>query len=145
MTFLRTRRAALITSAVLASASLTLAACGGSSDGGSTTSAPAPSPTDNGGDIGGGSAECTTAVLEKAVEDVASANGINLVNTNNYDCVDGWAIVFGVTKSNDIEETTAFVFEAEGPMWIPVDVANICDGGVDGVPASIKDQACALR
>jgi hypothetical protein len=119
----------LISAALLSSAALVLAACGGSDD----------------SEIGGGSAECTTAALEKATEDAASANGVDLVNTQDYDCADGWAIVFGITKSNDIEQTTAFVFEAEGQFWIPVSVDDICNGGVDGVPASIKDQACALR
>ncbi len=119
----------LISAALLSSAALVLAACGGSDD----------------SEIGGGSAECTTAALEKATEDAASANGVDLVNTQDYDCADGWAIVFGITKSNDIEQTTAFVFEAEGQFWIPVSVDDICNGGVDGVPASIKDQACAPR
>ena len=119
----------LISAALLSSAALVLAACGGSDD----------------SEIGGGSAECTTAALEKATEDATSANGVDLVNTQDYDCADGWAIVFGITKSNDIEQTTAFVFEAEGQFWIPVSVDDICNGGVDGVPASIKDQACALR
>ena len=119
----------LISAALLSSAALVLAACGGSDD----------------SEIGGGSAECTTAALEKATEDAASANGVDLVNTQDYDCADGWAIVFGITKANDIEQTTAFVFEAEGQFWVPVSVDDICNGGVDGVPASIKDQACALR
>jgi hypothetical protein len=134
----RRGKTTLISAALLSSAALVLAACGGSDDSGGSSS---PSQSE----IGGGSAECTTAALEKATEDAASANGIDLVNTKDYDCADGWAIVFGITKANDIEQTTAFVFEAEGPFWVPVSVDDICNGGVDGVPASIKDQACALR
>lgn len=143
MTTTRTKRASLILPAVIAAGALTLAACGGSSDGGATTSAPAPTGTSEPG--GGGAAECTTAVLEKATEEAAAAAGLTLENTNEYDCVDGWAIVFGITKENDIEQTTAFVFEAEGQFWVPVSTADVCDGDVDGVPAAIKDQACALR
>ncbi len=138
MTTTRTKRASFILPAVIAAGALTLAACGGSSDGGSTTAA----PTEPGG---GGVAECTTEVLEKATEEAAAAAGITLENTNEYDCVDGWAIVFGITKENDIEQTTAFVFEAEGQFWVPVSTGDICDGNVEGVPAAIKDQACALR
>lgn len=143
MTTNRTKRAAFLIPAIIAAGSLTLAACGGSSDGGATTPAPAPTETDVPG--GGGAAECTTDALEKATQDAAAAAGITLENTNEYDCVDGWAIVFGVTKANDIEQTTAFVFEAEGQFWVPVSTGEICDGNVDGVPAAIKDQACALR
>lgn len=125
--------------ALIAAGALTLAACGGSSDDGGSTAAPTNEPG------GGGVAECTTEALEKATEDAAAAAGITLENTQDYDCADGWAVVFGITKSNDIEQTTAFVFEAEGQFWVPVSTADICDGNVDGVPATIKDQACALR
>lgn len=137
MNLSRTKRASMTLPALLAAGALTLAACGGSSDGGSTTT-----PTEAGG---GGVAECTTAALEKATEETAAAAGITLENTQDYDCADGWAIVFGITKENNIEQTTAFVFEAEGQFWVPVSTADICDGNVEGVPASIKDQACALR
>jgi hypothetical protein len=144
MTTTRTKRAAFLVPAIIAAGSLTLAACGGSSDGGATTTA-APTPTQTDEPGGGGAAECTTEALEKATQDAAAAAGVTLENTNEYDCVDGWAIVFGVTKANDIEQTTAFVFEAEGQFWVPVSTSEICDGDVDGVPSAIKDQACALR
>ena len=99
---------------LLATGMLALAACGGGSSSSETTSAaPAPAPTDS--PIGGGAAECTTDALEKATEEAAAAQGIDLLNTNDYDCEDGWAIVFGITKSGDIEQTTAFLFQAEGP------------------------------
>lgn len=141
---MNTKKATLATASILAAGALVLSACGGSSDSGETT-APAPEPTaTETGDIGGGEAECTTGALEKVTEEAAAADGLELINTNEYSCVDGWAIVFAVTKEADIEQTTAYVFEAEGPMWVRVDQGSICDGDVD-VPASIKDQACALR
>ncbi len=130
---------------LLATGMLALAACGGGSSSSETTSAaPAPAPTDS--PIGGGAAECTTDALEKATEEAAAAQGIDLLNTNDYDCEDGWAIVFGITKSGDIEQTTAFLFQAEGPYWVTKDIGTICSGGADdGIPSDIKDQACALR
>jgi hypothetical protein len=137
-----TKTAALATASLLATGALVLSACGGSSDSGETT-APAPAPTET-GEIGGGEAECTTGALEKVTEEAAAADGVELINTNEYNCVDGWAIVFAVTKEADIEQTTAYVFEAEGPFWVRVDQGSICDGDVD-VPAAIKEQACALR
>jgi hypothetical protein len=139
-----TKKTALVTASIIATGALVLSACGGSSDSGETT-APAPSPTSTDSDnIGGGEAECTTGALEMATEGAAAADGVELINTNEYDCVDGWAIVFAVTKEADIEQTTAYVFEAEGPMWVRVDLASICDGDAD-VPDSIEEQACALR
>ena len=132
---------------LLAGGMLALAACGGGgSSSQSTSAAPAPAPAPTDSPIGGGAAECTTDALEKATEEAASAQGVDLINTKDYDCEDGWAIVFGITKSGDIEQTTAFLFQAEGPYWVTKDIGTICGGGADdGIPADIKDQACALR
>ena len=50
------------------------------------------------------------------------------------------------TKTGDIEQTTAFVFQAEGPVWALNQLDAICaDDSDDNVPDQIKDQACALR
>jgi len=126
--------------AMLAAGTLALAACGGSSDSGSS-SAPASESA-----IGGGSAECTEEVMESNAEASAAAAGLELVDTKSYECADGWAIVFAITKSGDVEQTTAFVYQAEGAVWAQNQIDAICaDGGGEGVPASIKDQACALR
>ncbi len=126
--------------AALAAGSLALAACGGSSDSGSSSdSAASESP------IGGGSAECTEPIMEKNAEESAKAAGVELVDTKSYECDGGWAIVFAITKSNDIEQTTAFVYQAEGPAWAQMQLDSLCDGNPDGAPQKIIDQACALR
>ncbi len=125
----------------IAAATLALAACGGSSSSDSSSSAPASESP-----IGGGSAECTEAVMEANAEGSAAAAGLELIDTKSFECADGWAIVFAITKSGDIEQTTAFVYQAEGPVWAQNQIDAICaDGGGEGVPANIKDQACALR
>ena len=142
MTILTTRRrSTTLIAAAVAAGALALAGCSSSSDSGgsSPTAAPTESP------IGGGAAACDTATIEKAVEDAAAADGLELVNTKDYECADGWAIAFGITKSGDIEQTTAFVFQAEGQFWVPQDVGSLCQDDAAGWPASIKDQACALR
>ncbi len=118
--------------AALAAGSLALAACSGSSD--SSDSA-----------IGGGSAECTEQIMESNAEGSAKAAGVELIDTKSYQCEDGWAIVFAITKSGDIEQTTAFVYEAEGPMWAQKQLDSLCNGNPDGAPKDIVDQACALR
>ncbi len=124
----------------LAASTLVLAACGGSSSSDATSAAPSESP------IGGGSAECTEAVMEQNAEASAQAAGLELIDTKSYECADGWAIVFAITKSGDIEQTTAFVYQAEGPVWAQNQLDAICaDGGGADVPATIRDQACALR
>ena len=77
--------------------------------------------------------------------DAAQAAGVELVDTKSYECADGWAIVFAITKSNDIEQTTAFVYQAEGPVWAQKQLDSLCNGNADGAPQTIIDQACALR
>jgi hypothetical protein len=121
--------------AALAASALVLAACGGSSDSGSSSEAP----------IGGGSAECTEQVMEQNAEGSAQAAGVELIDTKSYECADGWAIVFAITKSGDIEQTTAFVYQAEGPTWAQKQLDGLCSDNADGAPQSIIDQACALR
>ena len=121
--------------AALAASALVLAACGGSSDSGSSSEAP----------IGGGSAECTEQVMEQNAEGSAQAAGVELIDTKSYECADGWAIVFAITKSGDIEQTTAFVYQADGPVWAQKQLDALCGGNADGAPQSIIDQACALR
>lgn len=130
-----TKNIRILALSALAAGTLVLAACGGSS-----SSETSESP------IGGGSAECTEAVMEQNAEASAQAAGVELIDTKSYECADGWAIVFAITKSGDIEQTTAFVYQAEGPVWAQNQIDAICaDGGGADVPASIKDQACALR
>lgn len=135
----RTARIALLS--IAAAGALTLAACGGSSSGGSSSSAaPSQSP------IGGGSASCDQATLEQLSQGAAQAAGATYVSTKSVECQDGWAIVFAITKTNDVEQTTAYLYQAEGPSWALNQLDAVCaDGGGADVPASIKDQACALR
>lgn len=130
-----TKNMRMLALSTIAASTLVLAACGGSS-----SSETSESP------IGGGSAECTEEVMEQNAESSAQAAGLELIDTKSYECVDGWAIVFAITKSGDIEQTTAFVYQAEGPIWAENQLDAICaDGGGADVPATIRDQACALR
>lgn len=131
----------MIAMAALAAGTLALAACGGSSSSSdSSSAAPSESP------IGGGSASCDQAQLESLSQGAATEAGATYVSTKSVECVDGWAIVFAITKSGDIEQTTAYVYQAEGPVWALNQLDALCaDGGGADVPAQIKDQACALR
>ena len=105
-----------------------------------TSAAPSESP------IGGGSASCDQATLEGLAQGAATDSGAEWISFKSVECVDGYALVFGITKTGDIEQTTAFVFQAEGPVWALNQLDAICaDGGGADVPAQIKDQACALR
>lgn len=134
----RTARYALMST--LAAATLALAACGGSSSGGSSSSAASESP------IGGGSASCDQAALESLSQQAAADAGATYESTKSVDCADGWALVFAITKTNDIEQTTAYLYQAEGPNWALNQLDAVCaDGGGADVPASLKEQACALR
>ena len=98
------------------------------------------------GPIGGGSASCDQATLEGLAQGAATESGAEWVSFKSVECVDGYALVFGITKTGDIEQTTAFVFQAEGPVWALNQLDAICaDDSDDNVPDQIKDQACALR
>ncbi len=83
--------------------------------------------------------------MEQNAVESAKAAGVELVDTKSYECDGGWAIVFAITKSNDIEQTTAYVYEAEGPIWAQKQLDSLCNGNPDGAPQTIIDQACALR
>jgi hypothetical protein len=83
--------------------------------------------------------------MEQNAEGSAQAAGVELIDTKSYECADGWAIVFAITKSGDIEQTTAFVYQAEGPAWAQKQLDALCSDNADGAPQSIIDQACALR
>ena len=83
--------------------------------------------------------------MESNAEGSAQAAGVELIDTKSYECADGWAIVFAITKSGDIEQTTAFVYQAEGPIWAQKQLDALCADNADGAPQSIIDQACALR
>lgn len=134
----RTARIALLS--IAAAGALTLAACGGSSSGGSSSSAASQSP------IGGGSASCDQATLEQLSQGAATAAGATYVSTKSVNCEDGWALVFAITKTGDVEQTTAYLYQAEGPAWALNQLDAVCaDGGGADVPADLKDQACALR
>lgn len=124
----------------LAAGTLVLAGCGGSSSSDATSAAPSESP------IGGGSASCDQAALEGLAQSATTDAGSEWVSSKSVECVDGWALVFGITKSGDIEQTTAFLFQAEGPVWALNQLDAVCaEGGGADVPAQLKDQACALR
>lgn len=135
-----TKNIRILALSALAASTLVLAACGGNSSSDATSAAPSESP------IGGGSASCDQATLEGLAQAAATDSGAEWVSSKSVECVDGYALVFGITKTGDIEQTTAFVFQAEGPVWALNQLDAICaDGGGADVPAQIKDQACALR
>lgn len=140
-------RTLLLGSVTLAAAGA-LALTGCSSGGGSSSSSSAaPAPTQaSSSAIGGGSAACDTNTMQTLAQQSAQAAGMQLVETKDYDCADGWAIVFAITSQNNIQQTTAFVFEAEGPQWVPQTLDSLCSGGnPNGAPETITSQACALR
>lgn len=132
----RTARYALLTT--LAAGALVLSACGGSSSSDSSSASESP--------IGGGSASCDQATLEGLSQQAAADAGSTWVSFKSVECLDGWALVFGITKTGDIEQTTAYAYEAEGPNWALKQQDVICgDDSDDDIPASLKDQLCALR
>lgn len=132
----RTARYALLTT--LAAGALVLSACGGSSSSDSSGASESP--------IGGGSASCDQATLESLSQQAAADSGATWVSFKSVECLDGWALVFGITKTGDIEQTTAYAYEAEGPNWALKQQDAICgDGSDDDIPSSLKDQLCALR
>ena len=84
--------------------------------------------------------------MQNLAQQSAQAAGQQLVETKSFDCEDGWAIVFAITSQNNIQQTTAYVYEAEGPMWVPQTLDSLCSSGnPNGAPESITSQACALR
>lgn len=147
-----TRTSITLSIAALATGALVLTGCGGSGSSSSSSSSAAPAPTSSSAapaptdsPIGGGSAGCDEATFEKLAQQAASAAGQTLVDTKSFACDNGWGIVFAITSQNNIQQTTAYVWEAEGPNWVPQTLDTICGDNPNGAPSSIVSQACALR
>lgn len=120
-----------------AALALTLAACGGDSSSDPTT------PADTNTPIGGGEAVCDEATMLANAEGAA---GADFVSMNSYECADGFALVSAITTSADMEQTSVYLFQAEGPNWALEQADAICaDGGGADVPANFRDELCALR
>ena len=95
-----TKNIRILALSAIAASTLVLAACGGSSSSDATSAAPSDSP------IGGGSASCDQATLEGLAQGATTAEGAEWISFKSVECVDGYAIVFGITKTGDIEQTT---------------------------------------
>jgi len=129
MTYLKNAFIPLAGAAALA---LTLAACGGSSDSNTTTA-----------DGGGRAAVCDDATM---LANAQGAAGSDFVSMNSYNCVDGYAVVSAITNTGGMEQTSVYLFQAEGPVWALNQAHVVCaDGGGADVPTSLRDELCALR
>ncbi|MFY9331157.1 MAG: hypothetical protein WAO41_05715 [Candidatus Nanopelagicales bacterium] len=114
-----------------AALALTLAACGGDSSSDDTSA------------IGGGEAVCDEATMTANAQGAA---GSDFVSMNSYECADGYAIVSAITTSGGMEQTSVYLFEAEGPVWALEQADAVCaDGGGADVPTNFRDELCALR
>ena len=148
MTSTRRIAALLATLAVAGTAGLT--ACSSSDD--ATGTAPAASATAS---LVGGTAVCDEASLRSALEASYSeaGSGTKLLRINEFECSDGWAVVFPDIGTNEDDAITVTeVLEAEGQFWIVKDRTDVC-GTIDmdapdqrpddsQVPADIWVDAC---
>ena len=137
MTSTTTRRLRSIALPILAlaTAGITLSACGGSGSTAPTSSAapasstqepPAPNPNPEG--------DCSQAALNSAA---ANATGGSFGGVEEFTCDGGWAAVKG--KMND--QYTTLIFKAEDGTWAPKEIQETCQSGT--LPAKISAIACA--
>lgn len=118
-----------LTVATLALGALGLAACSsGSTAEESVASAPSASAS-----LVGGTAVCDEASLRSAIEASFSESGddMQLMRINEFECSDGWAVVFPDVGTNEEDAVTVTeVLQAEGQFWLVKDRNDVC-GTID--------------
>lgn len=134
---MRTTRSVAAALAVLAMAGTTgLSACSTSGEG-ATTASPNTSRV-------GGTAVCDEASLRSAIEASYSAEGADtkLLRVNEFECSDGWAVVFPDVGTNEENAVTVTeVLEAEGQFWLVKDRGAVCGTVSADDPATRPDDA----
>ncbi|CAB4861499.1 MAG: hypothetical protein F2799_01010 [Actinobacteria bacterium] len=88
--------------------------------------------------IGGGSAKCTAAAALKAAQ--AALHAKEVAMSQNV-CADGWMVVLAGT-GGEAGYLTTFVFQAEGPFWVPQQREKVCVQP-SPVPRKIYGLACS--
>jgi hypothetical protein len=126
--------------AVLAALAVTgmtgLSACS-TSDEATTTASPSTS-------LVGGTAVCDEASLRSAIEASYRAEGSDmaLLRVNEFECSDGWAVVFPDVGTNEENAVTVTeVLEAEGQFWLVKDREAVCGTVSVDAPATRPDDA----
>jgi hypothetical protein len=147
-----TRRIAALLAALAITSTTALTACS-SSDDATTTQASTPASAE--ASLVGGTAVCDEASLRSAIEESYSAAGSDtkLLRVNDFQCSEGWAVVFPDVGTNEEDAVTVTeVLQAEGQFWLVKDRTDVC-GTIDmaapdqrpedsQVPADIWVAAC---
>ncbi len=128
-------RVSLITRATgVALAGLILTAC--SSGGSEGDDAP----------IDGGIAVCDEATISAVIrQDVDETYpGALFISLESWECDDGWAFARAEVDTSGVIVPTAFFLRAEGQVWVPTSIEEICSTPQEqsDVPDSIYTQAC---
>lgn len=142
-----TRWTAAVLAALAVAGTTGLSACSTSSQE-PTTASPSTS-------LVGGTAVCDEASLRSAIEASYSEEGADtkLLRVNEFECSDGWAVVFPDVGTNEENAVTITeVLEAEGQFWLVKNREAVCGTvSVDNpatrpgdaqVPADIWADAC---
>jgi len=106
-----------------------LAGCSSSSSSSEESAAPASAAPAAQESMVGGTAACDEAAFTQAMDDqlAAEGNGEKLFSIDDFQCEDGWAVVFPTVGSDEENAyTITAVFEAEGQFWIPKDRMEVC-------------------
>jgi hypothetical protein len=90
--------------------------------------------------IGGGSAKCTNAEVQKALNGATGGKPAVLISST---CADGWMVLLAAVNGPDSPPTT-FVFQAEGPFWALNNRTQVCMPP-SPVPKQLQQIACAVN
>lgn len=125
---------AVARAAGLAFAGLVLAGC--TSGGSGADDAP----------IDGGTAVCDEATISAVIrQDVDETYpGASFISLQSWECDDGWVFARAEVDTSGVIVPTAFFLQAEGEVWVPTSIEEICSTSENqpDVPASIYAQAC---
>ena len=87
-------------------------------------------------------AKCNTAQLESTIVEIGKNRGTpSKMLPGAYRCSGGWAVAQVMVGPRDTAQQETWVFQAEGPFWIPQDRAKVC-ADPPQVPAVLQNEAC---
>jgi hypothetical protein len=90
--------------------------------------------------IGGGTAKCTSAEVQKALSGAAGGKSATLISST---CEDGWMVLLAAVDGPDSPPST-FVFQAEGPFWALQNRTTVCMPP-SPVPKDLQQVACSVN
>ena len=82
--------------------------------------------------------------MTEGINGQVAVQGISVSKIDSFACKDGWAFAIAEVGANGHIVVSTYVFQAEGPYWIPQNRSKVCGSTpqTSKVPASLYTEAC---